>query len=95
MIKAIANDPFFHRPSKEEATHQSEQLHQIILDEVAAAQAATRAGEVDREARSRSRSRVRGGADGDSQPGSRSQSRVRSAVGSLLGGHRHEETVRE
>lgn len=93
MIKAIANDPFFHRTTKDEAAQQSAQLHQIILDEVAAAQAATRAGSQDREARSRSRSRL----GDDSQPGSRGTSRVRSAVNGLLGAKEthHEEQIKE
>lgn len=72
---------FFHRTTKEEAAHQSEQLRKIIMDEVEAAQASTKAGEEDREARSRSHSRQRD----TSAPASRNQSRVRQAVGHLLG----------
>ncbi|SCV67151.1 BQ2448_5797 [Microbotryum intermedium] len=62
MVKAIAQDPFFHRAS----THQTEEeraaeLHQVILSEIQAAKASTEAGQADREKRhsSRSRSRVR------------------------------------
>lgn len=84
MIKAIASDPFFHRPGAEE--DQAAQLHQIILAEVAAAKASTAAGAADRQERkaSRSRSRAREGEEVGSKE--RSQSRLRSAVSGLLGG---------
>jgi hypothetical protein len=85
-IKAIVNDPFFHRAGKHE--DQAAELHKIILSEVAAAKASSAAGEADRAKRegssSRSRSRARGEDGARSQPGSRSQSRVRSAVSNLL-----------
>ncbi|GAA5901101.1 hypothetical protein JCM5296_007311 [Sporobolomyces johnsonii] len=89
-IKEIVDDPFWHRPTKEEA-NDPEYMHRIILEEVAAARASTDAGSRDRQARhaSRSRSRVRSpfaASPPTSQPGSRSQSRVRQIVGSMLGG---------
>ncbi|GAA5930891.1 hypothetical protein JCM1841_001964 [Sporobolomyces salmonicolor] len=88
-IQEIVNDPFWHRPTKEEA-NDPEYMRRIIMDEVTAARASTDAASRDREARhaSRSRSRVRSplASPPTSQPGSRSQSRVRQIVGSMLGG---------
>ncbi|GAA5971796.1 hypothetical protein JCM11641_001516 [Rhodosporidiobolus odoratus] len=83
-IKDIVNDPFWHRPTKEEADSQDEYMKRVIMEEINAARASTEAGDLDR-AKARSRSRVRSPLA--SQPGSRSTSRVRSVVGGILGGN--------
>ncbi|BGP28202.1 hypothetical protein JCM10295v2_007189 [Rhodotorula toruloides] len=57
-IRDIVNDPFWHRPTKEEAEHQDDYMKRVILDEISAARASSTAAAHDREARSKSRSRV-------------------------------------
>ncbi|GAA6043285.1 hypothetical protein JCM8097_003033 [Rhodosporidiobolus ruineniae] len=78
-IREIVNDPFWHRPSKEEA-NDPEYQRRLIMNEVHAALDSTEAGDVDR-AKSRSRSHARSPLS--SQPGSRSGSKV----GRLLSHH--------
>ncbi|BGP58681.1 hypothetical protein JCM8202_003617 [Rhodotorula sphaerocarpa] len=73
-IRELVNDPFWHRPSKDEAAHQDEEMKRIILEEVHKARASTEAGKEDRRA-GRSHSRIRSPLA--SQPASRSASHVR------------------
>ncbi|BGP12005.1 hypothetical protein JCM10049v2_007925 [Rhodotorula toruloides] len=67
-IRDIVNDPFWHRPTKDEAEHQDDYMKRIIMDEISAARASSTAAAHDREARSKSRSRF----------ASRNASRVRA-----------------
>ncbi|BGP21119.1 hypothetical protein JCM10213_008968 [Rhodosporidiobolus nylandii] len=91
-IKDLVNDPFWHRPSKEEAAHQDDEMKRIILREIEAARVSTEAGDIDRAcAKSRSRSHARSPLS--SQPGSRSGSRVRGIFGG--GGHKEESELPE
>ncbi|GAA5873018.1 hypothetical protein JCM8547_000008 [Rhodosporidiobolus lusitaniae] len=86
-IKELVNDPFFHRPTSAESTLEAQQAEQrlIILREIAAAQASTEAGDIDRAtSHSRSRSHVRSPLG--SQPSSREPSQSRGKLGKIVGG---------
>ncbi|GAA5887156.1 hypothetical protein JCM6882_009466 [Rhodosporidiobolus microsporus] len=94
-IQELVNDPFFHRPTKEEASAaaQDAEMKRIILAEIDAARRSTEAGDIDR-AVSRSRSHARsplGGSPAGSRSGSRAGSRVREFF--TGGGHKKTEAA--
>ncbi|GAA5833407.1 hypothetical protein JCM11251_003484 [Rhodosporidiobolus azoricus] len=96
-IRELVNDPFFHRPSKEEAAAQDAEMKRIILQEIDAARRSTEAGDLDR-AVSRSRSHARsplGGSPAGSRNGSRAGSRVREFFTGHHGHKKEEATTYE